>query len=659
MGTKLDQLYSLRDSFTIIGVTGRTGSGCTDLSNLLAKDFSKIENVRKPDGFQPSIFQRKYTIVYDYVSYSGNWKIYKVLEYKKILFLMLIPYLRKNPENTLLYDFYRNRLKDLPEEDKIKNLKKSIQDKIIENKTIVDKIVELGEISEIKDEDKLKNLNDIFWNDPDFLKLSTEIDSLLKSGGITERIMLLHHIASNFRKSGQPFKTDKKDLNNIYSIANVINRIIKATRQESGKKECHIVIDSLRNSLEINFFKERYSAFYLIAVKNDQRKTKLIKSYEGFSIKIIDRILEMDDIEYKNSDFQKGDFYAPDVQNCIQAADYHINNIQTEDIDSEKESFQSLGEQLMKLQGLIRQPGLITPDPSERIMQMAYTAKLNSHCISRQVGAVVTDEEFSVKAVGWNDVPKGAIPCSVRNIKEIGLEKPFGFTKFELGKGLKETEQIHIDADNELDNESKEFNQYVLENFNDDTLKPQDLGGRNCPYCFKQAYNSFTGEKNQVHTRSLHAEENAMMQISKYGGQGLKNGYLFTTASPCELCAKKAYQLGIRTIYYIDPYPGISRNHILKSNESTDPKLILFSGAVGKAYHKLYEPFMSQKDELTLLTDLKLKSPQKIKAKQLRSLIGDSLKGDKELMLQLDKKLENDEDVFDSLIGIIKKGLNG
>ncbi|WP_235846252.1 deaminase [Morganella psychrotolerans] len=63
-------------------------------------------------------------------------------------------------------------------------------------------------------------------------------------------------------------------------------------------------------------------------------------------------------------------------------------------------------------------------------------------------------------------------------------------------------------------------------------------------------------ENNQVHTRSLHAEENAFLQISKYGGTGVQHGSLYTTASPCELCAKKAYQLGIKEIVFIDLIRG-------------------------------------------------------------------------------------------------------
>ena len=664
---KLEQLYSLRKNFSVIGLTGRTGSGCSETAKQLSINFSELKNIRSINIFEPSVFSKKFEIVTNFTKF--NWKKYKIIEYKKVLLFILLPELLAQPDNTQLFDYYKNRLKDETNSELIDQLKKHIQNYLKTNIKTIIQIRDLGDINNLKDKQKLQQLSILFW-EKEFNDIADHIDTLLKEHGITERVMLLHHTAANFRRSGQSFKikTEETDTTeHIYKIANVINRIIKATKQESTDGECHIVIDSLRNSLEINFFKERYSAFYLVAVKNDRRKTKLIDKYPIDGAKItedkIDRLLEMDEIEYKCTDFQKGNFYAPDVQNCIQLADFHINNHYIDSdfkSDKEKSSFYSLDEQLMKLQGLIQQPGLITPEPPERVMQLAYTAKLNSGCISRQVGAVVTDEEFSTKAIGWNDVPKGALPCALRNVKELGAQgNHFGFTKFELGQGYKEAEQInHEILDMEIDRESQDFNKFVLDKYNDSTLPTKELGGRNCAYCFKTAYNSFSGEKNQVHTRSLHAEENAMMQISKYGGQGLKNGYLFTTASPCELCAKKAYQLGITTIYFIDPYPGISRNHILKSNEDKDPKMILFSGAVGRTYHKLYEPFMSQKDELTLLTNFKIESPQKIKVKQLKNLLSDSFTKEEAIKEKLDKILEGDEDAFDNLVKIIKRGLD-
>ena len=96
------------------------------------------------------------------------------------------------------------------------------------------------------------------------------------------------------------------------------------------------------------------------------------------------------------------------------------------------------------------------------------------------------------------------------------------------------------------------------------------------------------------------------MQISKYGGISLNGGYLFTTASPCELCAKKAYQIGISEIYYIDPYPGIAMDNILNSGINR-PKMKLFYGAIGRAYTQLYTPIIPYKDEIKMLIGVDFK----------------------------------------------------
>ncbi len=118
---------------------------------------------------------------------------------------------------------------------------------------------------------------------------------------------------------------------------------------------------------------------------------------------------------------------------------------------------------------------------------------------------------------------------------------------------------------------------------------------------FKSVYNKHEKEKNQVHTRSLHAEENAFLQIAKYGGESIRGGTLYTTASPCELCSKKAYQLGIKRVVYVDPYPGIAKNQILNSGINR-PEMVLFRGAIGSAYHRMYEQIIPYKDELDALS---------------------------------------------------------
>lgn len=226
-------------------------------------------------------------------------------------------------------------------------------------------------------------------------------------------------------------------------------------------------------------------------------------------------------------------------------------------------------------------PGLITPTAMERVMQIAYTAKLNSGCLSRQVGAVITDSNNSVKAIGWNDVAKGQVPCALRSLEGVINDfDPITYSEFE-----RNDERFRKKAKDKL----------II--FRE---KGNKISGYNFSYCFKSLKNSIDSDKNQVHTRALHAEENAFLQISKYGGIGIEGGKLYTTASPCELCAKKAYQLGIKDIIFIDPYPGIAISHIL-SIGSSKPSLIQFRGAIGRAYHKLYEQIMPYKDELEFL----------------------------------------------------------
>jgi deoxycytidylate deaminase len=616
--TNLDQLYSLRRDFTIIGLTGRIGSGCSEIGKILSSEYEEMELIQ-PTQHEGFLKYKKKEIVQDFC--KKNWKVYKIIEYKKVLFFLLLPDLLRNPKNTLLYDYFRFRLAEPSDENKIKNLKVQIQHLIRKNRVLVEDISKINIFKKHSHSPtELKKLGCLFW-DEQFNELSNEVNRLLFENGVIERKMLLHHISNNYRASGDPFNSINPDSKNIFQIARAINKIIKATKIY-GEGKCHIVIDSLKNSLEINFFKERYSAFYLVAVKNDDRHNQISSKYKTSDQEIIDRLIKIDDDEYKNTDYVKGIFYVPDLQNCIQISDYHINirneiNIQ---LNKEKETFYTLNEQISKLQALIQQPNLITPEPIERVMQIAFTARLNSGCISRQVGAAITDKNYSIKAIGWNDTPKGSMPCSLRNVKEINSSN-FGFSDFERGKGLKETEQTSSEIINPIyDPESKKFNEYVSNFYNEENFPDDELNGRNCPFCFKTAYNMFKGERNQVHTRSLHAEENAMLQISKFGGQALEGGFLFTTASTCELCAKKAYQLGIDKIYYIDPYPGISRNHILKSNDETDPKLILFSGAVGKAYLKFYEPFMSQKDELLMITGQKLIEPDDITQEKIKEI---------------------------------------
>lgn len=685
----LDNLYKLRNDFTLIGLTGRMGGGCNDIAKKLSSNTNPFLDISIPDHININEKQ-KFRICKDFLTDKNyEWATFKLLKYKDILLLFFLSELISNIKNNdcfeLTLENLLNVFKSLYDENVIKTPRIGQEDKtnnIIEN-TIFPFFLENSELlNQFKDIFKLRdskinidnvdnqcgdemvdavNFNNLFFGKySDFCK---NLYKIIDSKDPFARQLFLQDLACNVRSTGTIKIVNDIDQKNIYAVAKIIKNIIKINKKAEGKVK--LIIDSLKNSLEINFFKERYSGFYLVSSNRDMDEAKeylikkvrdslypKIKKIDTEQTKVIQNVVEdlidLDQTHYKIGEFKKGNFTSPDLENCIQKADYYIFNTSKINVSENLYfSYYTLDMQLLKLIALIQKPGIITPNALERNMQLAFSSKYNSGCISRQVGAVITDNSYVVKSIGWNEVSQGQTPCSLRNITDLVFnENSDVFTDYEKNGG---------DYDGST---FREKTIEVIENVSSVETFKDNLEGHNCPFCFKEFHNNFEGKDNQVHTRSLHAEENAMLQISKYGGQPLKGGNLFTTASPCELCSKKAYQLGIKNIFYIDPYPGIAQSQILKGG-SQNPDLFMFQGAVGRGFFKLFEPYMSIKDETKVRFGLKPIVSQKNTAKQLKDLLSESIEKskDKNLMNYLDS-LENDSDIMAKVIELMKNGLD-
>lgn len=642
----MKKLYSLRKDFTIIGITGKIGAGCTQVAEMLAKpDFnSTITHLIKEETTDTD--KLKLNVCINYLKFGDNWQPFKVINYKDVLLFHLFYeaiYITSSKDeaiseiiNIIIQNGnsqkpnYTNRfdVDDKLEEIIAPFLKEQTQWYEYPKGNLTCDILKDCLI----DKKECRNFYNYYFTT--FEKLAKKFYELLNKESVVKRTRLTHDLANNLRAYGTVHSSNDDfndaSLENIYTIAETINRLVKNWKSENDYTK--IVIDALKNSLELMYFKEKYAAFYTIATNKSETERKyylkavLEEKYNNqmTSSNTYQDVLWLNNEEYSGGEVNKGAFYAPDIENCIQKSDFHIfySNLVSgaeetelkndttitstsdfERIESELKNYSKLNlePQLIKLIALIHQPGIITPTAFERSMQVAFNAKANSGCMSRQVGATITDESYSIKSVGWNDIPRFQVPCNLRSAKDlIEGRNTKHFSDFEKGEDGKY-------------NDDETFKTKMEKEFSD--FKANDLKGRHCAFCFKTFHNAFEGEKNQVHTRSLHAEENAMLQISKYGGQGLKNGNLFTTASPCELCSKKAFQLGIKNIFYIDPYPGIATKHILTNSKKIQdrPNLFMFQGAVGKAFHKLYDPFMSRKDELAILANIKPSENKQLK----------------------------------------------
>lgn len=568
----ISSLFHERSKFIVIGLTGRTGSGCTTAANILEKEvanFPQVEDVRYGNkSFFSNLDSKRYKIASNYI--SNNYNPFISIKVSDLISAYIL---------TLTSDQISGFIKEQTNEvnwvkiDKLINtgsFNSSFAKKGI-LKSISNKILDHSDNLELTDREQTKFFSFmklIRKFTDDFKKELREINNELY-------IKVFQAAGNSIRRTGivqSNFKNIPFEPESVFHLPETINRCIKNIRQIKTNG-AFIVIDAIRNPFEAKFFKDRYSAFYLMSINapNEDRKAYLQNEYKY----TVDELDELERRESGKTKIEDADFISQNVKRCIEISDVHIFNPRNE-LDNNN----VLKAQLAWYLALIKHPGLISPTNLERVMQIAYTVKVNSGCISRQVGAAVTDENYSIKSVGWNDVAKGQVPCNLRSLN--GLANDFdevAYSDYERNnKDFRNAAKIEL---------IKIYGQ-------------EGTQGKNLSYCFKDIKNSLDDSANQVHTRSLHAEENAFLQLAKYGTAGIEGGKLFTTASPCELCAKKAYQLGIKDIIYIDPYPGIAIDHIL-SIGSNRPNLIQFRGAVGKGYHQLYEPIISYKDELNYL----------------------------------------------------------
>lgn len=593
MKEAISQVYESKERLIIIGLTGRTGSGCTTAASILeTNDFNKLDlKSAKQYDFNNSE-ERKDRIILEYMNQPNRWQPFSVIE---VSGLILASVLELGSDNFCDYIY------------KITDEKRRETINIGEKAKVIDGIHQIHYMFETcqkftlnPEKIDINNFSDTVIKDYyNFYMVTLKeykqrfrgmIDSYTCYETYTDKMKgkqqskyhlytyLMQQFGNNVRCSGNPFddvfdeKKYRQFVNRIVNLIKIINRY----NENKNITSTRICIDAIRNPYEAMFLKDKFRSFYLMAINTtDKDRCDRLRNLTSEELK------NLDTIEYaQKTKLPQEVFYHQSIESCLEYAGIHIYNPNISD-----GKYYLLTSQLIKYIALMIHPGLITPSHIERCMQLAYNTKFNSGCLSRQVGAVVTREDFSIQSIGWNDVPKGQISCLLRDVGSYCHNKDREtYSQFEI-------------EDNEFSNSIQKIN----------NATKGKLYGRCMPYCFKDVYNSITGQKNQVYTRALHAEENAFLQISKYGGTKVENGFLFTTASPCELCAKKAYQLGIKKIYYINPYPGISRNHILTFGENNNPEMLLFFGAIGQTYIDFYEPRIATKDELELLTDINVK----------------------------------------------------
>ncbi len=301
------------------------------------------------------------------------------------------------------------------------------------------------------------------------------------------------------------------------------------------KFDTDIVINSIKNPGEIEELKKIPNS-YIIAIDAsfDVRVKRILKSeYEDDLARF-----KKDNIRESDEGIDNGQ----KLQKCVDLADILIKN--DDNINTEQKS-KDFVDDIMSYVRLIKEPGYRIPTDIELWMNNAYSISRKSKCSQRQVGAVIVKKGYAV-ATGNNDVPPGEESCKDtygKCYRDI-LKKDISICPV-CGKKL------------------------------DDDFSCKDAACK---------YNSNKLLKLLDKCRSLHAEENAILQAASLGGVSLEDGVIYSTTFPCKLCANKIVRVGICEVVYVEAYPDQDSMDFLKSRVIVTK----FQGVKASAFHKLF-----------------------------------------------------------------------
>ena len=314
--------------------------------------------------------------------------------------------------------------------------------------------------------------------------------------------------------------------------------------EPDGKPRAYI-LNSLKHPAEAQLLRRLYgNAFVLIGVvcSKPVRRQRLISNFfnqrEGrrpANQEKVDEFIrrDADDEEHKygqhvTDTFHEADFFVDNTPNVVPPDGQDLRDA----VDP-----RLIGE-FNRLISIVVHKEIRRPTPDETAMHVAYSAKLRSSCLSRQVGAALLDRHGNIVASGTNEVPKAGGGVYGEERAKVSVENRCAFCD-NNGKGSFCSNNTH---QNDLINEAIDA-LYAKEHMNE-TQKDEKLR---------------ILRKTQIgglleFSRSVHAEMDALLSAAR-SGVSTVGSRLFVTTFPCHFCARHIVTAGVYEVQYIEPYP--------------------------------------------------------------------------------------------------------
>ena len=314
----------------------------------------------------------------------------------------------------------------------------------------------------------------------------------------------------------------REDFGDTYLIEKVVGRInlkrgTADTETVPVARRHFTIIDSIKHPHEVRRLQEVYGdTFWLIGVfaPDEVRRARLqaLGHEESYIIEITSR------------DEDEGRKSGQRVRDAMFLADFFIRNDAENDL--------KLRKTVERFLDVMFSIGVQTPTKDESAMYAAASAAAESACLSRQVGAVITNPAGEIIGVGSNDVPKygGGL---------YSVEQKEGDHRCYQWRG-----KICHNDDRKADILQKIVTALTTQGIVDKKKSMNAL-----------AVLQKSDVRNLIEfSRAVHAEMEAIISVGRSGASGLVSGTLYSTTFPCHNCARHIVAAGISKVIYIEPY---------------------------------------------------------------------------------------------------------
>lgn len=352
---------------------------------------------------------------------------------------------------------------------------------------------------------------------------------------------------------------------------------------DSTQKPRIYIIDSLKHPAEVELLRSVYrEAFCLIGVvcESDIRQRRLQDGKcSGSSLNQIK--------EFMRRDESAKDKWGQQVSKTFHLSDFFIDNTPERMIDGKENKDWDVTEKLGRLLDILQGKKIVRPFASETGMFHAAGAQLRSACLSRQVGASLTDAKGNLIATGTNEAPKaGGGVYGGDFASEAGIP----------------SEDHRCAITNKYCSNTKEQDKIIKEVIGS---IPELRGIADTERIVRDLKETAVGRLLEF-SRAVHAEMDALMSAAR-AGISTVNTKLFVTTFPCHYCARHIVTAGVSEVQFIEPYPkskaydlhGDAIEHVFMKwfrKPEDEPFKVLFRPFTGVAPRMYVKAFLKNRD---------------------------------------------------------------